>query len=402
MINQKALDRRIKRHIIAGQHQFFMALQPGLEEAGEKELTSLGLSPVREKERGSLCAEGSLEMLWKTALTARSISRLYLRLDSFKTTSFKELKQKFSRISWDLYLREGCSYRIRITTRHCRLHVDDNIAKALNHSLSEYFTAAGARPPVYTETREKDPAVQTLIVRGADDHFSISLDAGGGSLYERGYRKFINGAPLKENIAASLLILAERPQNTLLLDPMTGSGTFALEALGTSQGVLVSPQRVYPFEYWPSFRPGRFEWLRKEIKENMKPRWQIKSSDIDEESLNAARGNLKTMIDQCSLDSGGVEFGREDFFTGKPLALPEGLSPFLILNPPYGKRLSLTDQAEFFRRIGKQIALRYKGIPWGIIVPGMECEKALGLRWDKKYIFKNGGFPVSYLLGVCR
>jgi len=165
MINQKALDRRIKRHIIAGSHRFFTAIQPGLEEAGVMELTRLGLSPVREKEPGSLCCEGSLEMLWKTALLARSISRLYLRLDSFKTTSFKELKQKFSRIPWELYLREGSVYRIKMTTRHCRLHVDDKITKALNHCLREHFTKLGGTIPVYSDREEKNPAVPTLVMR---------------------------------------------------------------------------------------------------------------------------------------------------------------------------------------------------------------------------------------------
>ncbi len=402
MLNQKALDRRIKRHIIAGQHKLFMALQPGLEEAGEIELAALGLTPVREKEKGSLSAEASLEMLWKTALLSRSISRLYLRLDSFKTTSFKELKQKFSRINWELYLREGCSYRIRVTTRHCRLHVDDKIEKALNHSLYEYFTALEALPPAFTESKVKDPAVQTLIIRGADDHFSVSLDAGGGSLYERGYRPYINGAPLKENIAASLLILARRPANTLLLDPMTGSGTFALEGLGISGGIPAAPGRIYPFEYWPSFRPGRYEWLKKGIEEMRPAGWLIRSSDLDRESLDAARGNFRVMAEHCGLHGREIQFLEEDFFTGTPLpAIENEVLPFLILNPPYGRRLPLEDQLEFFRKTGRQIMHRYKGIPWGIIVPGLECEKALGLRWEKKYIFKNGGYPVSYLLGIC-
>jgi len=402
MINQKALDRRIKRHIIAGSHRFFTAIQPGLEEAGVMELTRLGLSPVREKEPGSLCCEGSLEMLWKTALLARSISRLYLRLDSFKTTSFKELKQKFSRIPWELYLREGCVYRIKMTTRHCRLHVDDKITKALNHCLREHFTKLGGTIPVYSDRKEKNPAVQTLVIRGLDDHFSISLDAGGGALYERGYRKYVNGAPLKENIAASLLILAERPEKTLLLDPMTGSGTFALEGLGCSLRAPVSPQRVYPFEYWPSFRPHRYEWIKNKINENRKPGWKIRSSDSDVESLDAARTNLKAMEEQCQLENLDTEILKEDFFTQDPLPVSGDWSPFLILNPPYGKRLALKDQQEFFRSMGQQISLRYKGIPWGIIVPGLECEKSFGLRWERKYIFKNGGYPVSYLLGVCR
>jgi putative N6-adenine-specific DNA methylase len=402
MINQKSLERRIKRHIIAGKHTLFGAIQPGLEEAGERELSQLGLTPVREKEPGSLCTDISLDELWKTVLLTRSFSRLYLRLDSFKSSGFMELKQKLARIQWSLYLREGCSFKIKLTTRHCRLHVEDKIIKALNHCMQDHYVQWEGRPPVYTETKEKDAAIQTIIIRGVDDHFTISLDAGGGALYERGYRKFINDAPLKENIAAALLILSDLPENTLLLDAMSGSGTFALEGLGYSRGLLTAPNRNYPFEYWPSFRPGRFQWLKKEIIKEMKPGWQIAAADIDEKSIGAGRENLKLMASQCSVDPGACEFIKEDFFNKTALIDSGDRKPFLILNPPYGRRLSLEDQEAFFRKIGRQIMEKYKGIPWGIIVPGLECEKALGLKWEKKYLFKNGGYPVSYLLGVCR
>ncbi|MDA3956007.1 hypothetical protein [Oceanispirochaeta sp.] len=384
MINQKSLDRRIKRHIIAGKHTLFGAIQPGLEEAGEIELKQLGLSPEREIEPGSICAEVSLEDLWKTVLMSRSFSRLYLRLDTFKTSGFMELKQKMARIPWDLYLKQGCSFKVKLTTRHCRLHVEDKIIKALNHSLQEHFIKMEARPPVYKNTRVKDPSLQTIIIRGVDDQFTISLDAGGGALYERGYRKFINDAPLKENIAAALLILPELPENTLLLDPMSGSGTFALEGLGYSRRLFTSPNRNYPFEYWPSFKLNRFQWLKKQLRTEIMTGWQISASDIDEKSIGAARENLKLMSGQCSVDPGDCEFIKEDFFNRTPLAVEGDIKPFLILNPPYGRRLSLKDQEEFYRKMGRTILEKYKGIPWGIIVPGLECEKALALRWDKK------------------
>ena len=146
-MNYKALDRRIKRHIIAGEHEIFTACQPGLEEAVLLELGSLGFAPERAKEPGSLTFTGKLDDLWKAALMSRSITHIALRLKNFKAEGFRELKQKFGSIPWELYLREGASCRLRISTRHCRLHVHDKIAKALQHSLTECFTEQEGQAP---------------------------------------------------------------------------------------------------------------------------------------------------------------------------------------------------------------------------------------------------------------
>lgn len=397
-MNHKAVERRIKRHILAAENKIFMAIQPGLEEAGEWELEGMKLSWEREKEAGSLSASGRLEDLWKLVLLGRSFSRIYLRLKAFKAEGFRELKRKLSSIPWELYLRESCDYRVRITSSRSRLHVHDKIIKALNHSLSERFISLEGQPPRYREKGEKDPQIQTIIIRAMDDHFTISLDAGGGALYERGYRQHVNEAPLKENIAAALLCLCQARNKNLIIDPMCGSGTFTLEALSLTAGCLTAPERHYPFEYWPSFRPGRFDWLKKQLNEARTSPCRILASDLDEKSLRAAEMNLNSFREQNNLSGIDCRFEQKDFFHSRAEigGHEEGL---VILNPPYGKRLALQDQLDFFRKIGKSLKNDYPGLEWAVIAPGLECEKALGLRWNRKYLFRNGGFPVSFLIG---
>jgi putative N6-adenine-specific DNA methylase len=397
-MNNKAIERKIKRHIIAADNKVFLAIQPGLEEAGEIELEKMELQAQREKEPGSLTSTANLEDLWRLVLTGRSFSRIYLRLKEFKAEGFKELKKKIKSIPWELYLKEGCEYRVRITTAHSRLYVHDKIIKAIHHSMSEHFISLEGQPPRLTDSKEKDPTLQTVIIRAVDDHFTISLDAGGGALYERGYRQNINEAPLKENIAAALLILSGIDKKTMILDPMCGSGTFSLEALSISSGSLTSTQRHYPFEYWPSFRPGRFDWLVKQLKEAETKPLEIIATDIDIKSLEAAEKNLNLFKEQSGLDKISCRFERKDFFD-TPESYEDTESAFIILNPPYGKRLPLKDQMDFFKNIGKMLKTEYRGIDWGIIAPGLECERALDLKWRKKYLFKNGGFPVSFIIG---
>ena len=244
-----------------------------------------------------------------------------------------------------------------------------------------------------------EPQVQTLLIRGTDDRFTLSLDAGGGPLYDRGYRKYVTEAPLRETLAASLLLLAGLSSRSVLLDPMCGSGTFTLEASGLTSGAMVNRDKTFPFSHWPSFRPARYEWLKKSLIESEKPPCLCLASDRDRDSLGAAEQNWEDFrrINQWSGED--VPFRQGDFFKGTLPPLPPGAEPLLMLNPPYGLRLPLNDRLDFFRKTGQAVKKQYKGAAWGIIAPGLDAEKALGLHWEKKFLFKNGGYPVSFLTG---
>ena len=94
-------------------------------------------------------------------------------------------------------------------------------------------------------------------------------------------------------------------------------------------------------------------------------------------------------------------YSLSDFFSTPCPAMEDDTDTLLILNPPYGMRLPLKDRLAFFRKLGNKIRKDYKGVRWGIIAPGGDAEKAFGLHWEKKYLFKNGGIPVSFLTGRC-
>ena len=408
MMNQKSLERRVKKNILAGEHELFFSVIPGLEEPAETELRNWGLSPEREKEPGSLSALSSLENIWKTVLMARCPSRVYLRLLSFKAEGFREFRNKTLGFPWELYLSEGCEFRIRFSLSHCRLHVTDNIGKSLLRSIRDRFMELEGKSPslIQDSSPHVEAKVQTLLIRGVEDRFQISLDAGGGPLYDRGYRQYVNEAPLRETLAASLLQALGINRDSTLIDPMCGSGTFSLEAAGMTAGLPAFGAKQFPFEFWPSFRPARYAWLIKELGEQVKTPCSIFSSDLEKKALSAAEKNSRFLSDLWNKDfqASGREnflnnliFTQSDFFSLHPPAT--GSDRVLILNPPYGMRLHLEDRMDFFRNIGKKIREDFKGCRWGIITPGLDAEKALGLHWEKKYLFKNGGLPVSFLTG---
>ncbi len=406
-MNQKALERRIKKHIIAGNHRIYFSVIPGLEEPAMQELLRLGIQAEKLKTPGSLEADCTLETLWKTLTMARTPARVYLRLLSFKAEGFREFRNKTHDFPWELYLSEGCEYRLRFSLTRCRLHVTDNIGKSLKRSISERFEKMEGTSPVLTDPKlsREESSVQTILIRGEEDRFQLSLDAGGGPLYERGYRKYINEAPIRETLAASLLEILAVQKDEMLMDPMCGSGTFALEALGSSSGMPAFPDREFPFLDWPSFKPARFEWHMNTILEKVASPCRVLSSDIDEKSLQATRANRNLLIEKWQgsrydVDINRImdhwEIRREDFFASLP---HPGFKTALILNPPYGFRLKLQDRLDFFQRLGKKIRQDYKDCRWGIIVPDQESEKAMGLHWEKKYIFTNGGLKVAFITG---
>ncbi len=401
-MNNKALDRRVKKHILAGEHSIFIPVTPGLEEPVINELEALGLHPEREEEPGSITAPGKMEDLWRCAYLSRCASRLYLRLHQFRAEGFREFRNKTSSFPWELYLKEGAEYRLRFSLRHCRLHVTDNIGKSLERSIRVRFEEQEGRSPLLIENSSPhvDAGIQTILIRGVDDRFTLSLDAGGGPLYDRGYRQYVNEAPLRETLAAALLMAAGLTENSILIDPMCGSGTFTLEAASITAGLPAGKNRRFPFELWPSFRPARYDWIVRKAEEALSEPCKIFASDINADSLKAAEANWKLLsetgleISQC--------FNQYDFFKSPcPVKGQERDRALLILNPPYGMRLELKDRLAFFRQIGSKIQRDYKSVRWGIIIPGLDAEKALGLHWEKKYLFKNGGIPVSLLTGRC-
>ena len=406
-MNQKALERRLKKHIIAGRHTLYFSVIPGLEEATVKELSRFELEAVKLNDPGSLEAAGSLEQLWKAVSLAQTPSRVYLRLLSFKAGGFREFRNKTEDYPWELYLSEGCEYRLRFSLSHCRLHVTDNIGKSLKRSINERFEKQGGLVPTLIEETAShvESSVQTILIRGVDDRFQLSLDAGGGPLYDRGYRQFINEAPLRETLAASLLQIMDISDKTTLIDPMCGSGTFALEALVMTSQIPVYPDRRFPFEYWPSFKPSRYEWHMEQHIKKRQPACKIFSSDKDPRSLNAARANRELFQNKWNGSRYNLtikellknwEIEEKDFLNTSFSGVDESV---LILNPPYGLRLKLENRKEFFSSLGKKIRRDYRGCRWGILVPDIGTEKFLGLKWDKKYILSNGGLKVAFLTG---
>ncbi len=399
VVNEKALARRIKDHVIGSRHEFFAVVQPGFEEAASQELRTLNISDFKSQIHGGIEFSAKLSDAYRVNLGAGTMSRLLLRLCHFKATGFSEFNGKMTACPWELYLKDKALVAFSISTGSSRLwhsgRLQEESLAAIQARLAIYGRQVFPAPKKDAAGNGKE---QAIFIRLDRDRCLVSLDTSGELLYRRGYDKYSNAAPLRETLACAILKAAAIDRYQVLLDPFCGSGTFGLESGMIFSGRPCNLNRSFAFENWPAFHPSAFAHLREqlaiELKNQLPPGIKkIYCSDIASKAVRTTKRNLEVM----GLES-LLQVNRGDFFQlSRPATDPSGM--LLVLNPPYGTRLgSQDDSIKLYRRIGAKIRRDFAGCGYAIIVPGLELEKVLSLPYDKKILFRNGGIPVSLLV----
>jgi putative N6-adenine-specific DNA methylase len=237
--------------------------------------------------------------------------------------------------------------------------------------------------------------MQRLFVRVVDDRFTVSLDSSGDHLHKRGIKTHAGVAPIRETIAAAALRMAGYDCREVVVDPMCGSGTFALEAAMMARNVPPGWHRSFAFTQWPSFRPGRWAFSRKEAEKRIVPagRPVVFASDRDP--------NACALLQRC-VDAHGlsetIRVDGQDFFDLVPSGLESGKG-LVVINPPYGRRLGTpAESRRLFRDICRRLASEYTA--WKIILippPGFPLRMIpFGLTPHR---VRHGGLMVDLLVG---
>ena len=285
-----ALEKRIKKHIIGKPHRFLAVSPLGFEQALSKELESiLGESATERQhstEDGKVEFSTKLTEAWKVVAVSRIANRVLMEVTSFKAENFRELEKKASDIPWELYLDEitgnalqtrdereapSKSINIHVTCKHSRLYHSDAIAERLynvitpsNIPQSEASSEGKARPHTPKPDTSGDPIAQNLYVNFLDDRCTIWLDLAGEELYKRGFERFVNDAPLKETIASAMIFEALHflPSTSYcLLDLMSGSGTFSLEAACIANKIIPGTCRDFALKHQPAFKEATWNFI---------------------------------------------------------------------------------------------------------------------------------------------
>jgi putative N6-adenine-specific DNA methylase len=370
---------------------YFVATAPGFEDICFRELSALSLSikdliPVK----GGVEFKGRLQDCLQANLMLRTASRILMRIDQFKATSFRQLGKKTETIPWELYLPIKSLPEIHVTTSRCRLYHKDGIRERFLNRIFKHWEVADCHQKTEWEASGK----QTVFVRGMDDRFTVSIDSSGDHLYKRGLKRHHGKAPLRETLAAASLLMTGYSGTLPLIDPMCGTGTFSLEAALMVKNIPPGWSRNFAFMGWPSFYRRRWDFLRRqcEIRITRAEKPLIFASDENTTACN----RLEKCVARHGL-SDVVRVSDKNFFEILPHELTDQIG-WITINPPYGRRIGTFGKSEkLFLMICDRLKQYYQGWKLVLIAPDRHLEKKVPFELYRLPFFHGGLTPVLML-----
>jgi putative N6-adenine-specific DNA methylase len=364
----------------------FAITAPGLESLVERELRTLGIADVRA-DAGGVVFSGGREAIYRANLHLRTASRVIARVAEFGARGFPELVRQAKRQPWERYLDAGRPVQLRVTCRKSRLFHSDAVAERVADAIEKRLGSKVIKP--ITKSEDDDGhREQLVIVRMAHDQCLLSVDTSGQLLHRRGYREATAKAPIRETLAAALLLAAEWRVEAPLLDPFCGSGTIAIEGAMLARRIAPGLHRSFAFMEWPDFDAALWRRVHDEAARNVLPRAAapIVGSDRDAGAIEAARANAARA---------GV--GEDIQFDKRALSAiqPPDERGWVCTNPPYGVRVS--ERAELrnlYAQLGKVLRAKCAGWTLAMFSADPRLERATGLAMRPVLRTVNGGIPV--------
>ncbi|HEX9892668.1 MAG TPA: class I SAM-dependent RNA methyltransferase [Gemmatimonadales bacterium] len=362
-------------------HECFAIVAPGLEALAVSELVNLGARVVG-RETGGVSFSATSSQLYAANLHLRTVSRVIVRVARFRATAFWELEKQAKLVPWDAFVPPGGSVTLSVTSRKSKLYHQRGIAERLTEAVRQQVSGASG---------SDSDAAQLFLVRVDHDQVGISADSSGALLHQRGYRLDSGKAPLRETLAAAMLLGAGWDGTAPLLDPFSGSGTIPIEAAMLARRIPPGWRREFAFERWPGFDGDGWRRVKADAEERILPTAPavIIGSDRDAGSIEAAQSNAARADVQ-----GSVQFERR--------ALSEVTPPaergWLITNPPYGVRVGEADRLrDLYARLG-QVLSRMPGWSAGILAADARLIGQTRLQLAEVWRGKNGGIPVRFMV----
>ena len=351
----------------------------GLEAVLKREIQDLGYK-ILQVEDGKVTFCGDENAVCRANIFLRTAERILLKVGKLKAVTFDELFEQIKDLPWEDYIpSDGKFWVAKASSVKSRLFspsdIQSIVKKAIVERLKniyhiEWFPETGAEYPIRISFM-KDEAL-------------VCLDTTGLSLHKRGYRSMVSKAPIKETLAAALIMLTPWKKDRILVDPFCGSGTFPIEAAMIAANIAPGMNRSFTAEKWTNLLERKWWYQAVDeandlVDDNIET--DIQGYDIDGEIIKAARQNAR---------DAGVE--HLIHFQQRPLSQlshPKKYG-FLISNPPYGERLEEKSQLPgLYTEIGE----RFQNLDsWSmyLITSYEDAEKYIGRKADKNRKIYNG------------
>ncbi|MCR4511376.1 bifunctional 23S rRNA (guanine(2069)-N(7))-methyltransferase RlmK/23S rRNA (guanine(2445)-N(2))-methyltransferase RlmL [Pseudomonas sp. 32.2.56] len=383
---------------MSDRYELFLTCPKGLEGLLLEEASALGLEEAREH-TSAIRGMADMETAYRLCLWSRLANRVLLVLKRYSVQDAQSLYEGVLEVDWFEHLESSGSLAVEFSgngsgidnTHFGALKVKDAIVDKLR--LKD-----GTRPSV--DKLNPDLRVHLRLDRG---EAILSIDLSGHSLHQRGYRLQQGAAPLKENLAAAVLIRAGWPriaaEGGALADPMCGVGTFLVEAAMIAADIAPNMTREqWGFSKWLGHVPALWKKVHAEAEERAaagmaKPPLWIRGYEADPRLIQPARNNIERagMGDWVKVYQGEVAT-----FEPRPDQNQKGL---VICNPPYGERLG--DEASLlylYQNLGERLRQACMGWEAAVFTGAPDLGKRMGIRSHKQYAFWNGALPCKLLL----
>lgn len=357
----------------------------GLEAVVGREIRNLGIEC--QVENGRVRFDGTVETIIETNLWLRAADRIKIVVGSFPAKTFEELFQGIFALDWENYLPFGAKFPIaKAKCVKSKLHNEPSVQaiskKAVVKKLQKHYARPESVPLIENGAKFK---IEVSILK---DVATVLIDTTGSSLFKRGYRAEKGGAPIKENMAAAILLLSNWYPDKPLIDPTCGSGTFCIEAAMIGMNMAPGLHRHFAFEEWNWVDSDLISHVRARALGQIKQDIQldILGTDIDARMVEIAKRNAE-------------EAGVSEQIVFKQMRLQDlhtdKINGVIVSNPPYGERL-LDDDAvtKLYQEMGQTFA-PLKTWSKFILTSDEAFEAKFGSQADKKRKLYNGTLKVD-------
>lgn len=352
----------------------------GLEDILAEELIALGANNLEIGKR-AVSFEGDLALLYRANICCRTALRILKPVYTFKARTTDEIYKKVKAMNWFEHLNEESTFAIDAVTFSDLFTHSKFVAYRVKDAIADYFTQrTDKRPSV-------DVANPDLLINFhiAHDTCTLSFDSSGESLHKRGYKTEQTEAPLNEVLAAGILLKSGWKGQSVLIDPMCGSGTFLVEAaliaLNIPPGIY---RKNFAFEKWKNFNKELFSLIYNDDANEKEFDYKIYGSDISTEAIKISRQNIANAGLQKYIELTTMPF--EDYQSAP------ASKGFLITNPPYGERLKPDNLDNLYSMIGERLKHVFTGYKAGVLSHKKEHFNKIGLKPSAKFPLKNGSF----------
>lgn len=355
----------------------------GIESIVGNELKHLGYKV--NVENGRVRFDGDVADIAKTNLWLRTADRIKIVVGEFTAKTFEELFQGVEGLNWEDFLPLDAEFPVAGKSQKSTLHNVPSVQAITKKAIVTKMSTVYHRRTKLPETG----ALYPIEVAINKDKVLITLDTTGSSLFKRGYRVNKGGAPLKENMAAALVLLARWYPEMPFVDPVCGSGTIPIEAALIGCNIAPGLKRNFAFEDW--------DWVDKDIIKQAREQAQaaikkdidldISGYDIDGSMIEIAKENA-------------VQAGVQDIVNFKQMAVKDfktdKINGVIVANPPYGERLS---DKEHVHQLYQQMDKLYQPLTsWSkyILTSDLQFEQFYGTKATKRRKLYNGSLRTDF------